>query len=239
VALVKQAQLSTGRGNFALGFRRFPPMGARARLPSASLDSGDPILARTQAADYDERRDAIVSKAAELYGQRGFLGSSIADLAETCGMSKSLLYHYFSSKEDILFEIMDGHVTALGQIAASVRDEVDPQKRLFRLTEEFMALYVPASNRHKVLLNDLDKLPAQRRKVIIAEQRVLLDAVDAILMELSQTLANKPRERRAAIMIYFGMINWTHTWFDPKGALCATEIAKLAVNIFLKGVLNL
>jgi len=196
-------------------------------------------LARTQAADYDERREAIVAKAAELYGQRGFLGSSIADLAEACGMSKSLLYHYFSSKEDILFEIMDGHVTALGKIAANVRDETDPQRRLFRLTEEFMQLYVPASNRHKVLLNDLDKLPPQRRKIVVAEQRLLLDAVDAILVELSATLANNPRERRAAIMIYFGMINWTHTWFDPKGALDTNEIAKLSVNIFLKGVLNL
>jgi len=196
-------------------------------------------LARTQAADYDERREAIVAKAAELYGQRGFLGSSIADLAEACGMSKSLLYHYFSSKEDILFEIMDGHVTALGKIAANVRDETDPQRRLFRLTEEFMQLYVPASNRHKVLLNDLDKLPPQRRKIVVAEQRLLLDAVDAILVELSATLANNPRERRAAIMIYFGMINWTHTWFDPKGALDTSEIAKLSVNIFLKGVLNL
>ena len=196
-------------------------------------------MARTQAADYDERREAIVAKAAELYGQRGFLGSSIADLAEACGMSKSLLYHYFSSKEDILFEIMDGHVTALGKIAANVRDETDPQRRLFRLTEEFMQLYVPASNRHKVLLNDLDKLPPQRRKIVVAEQRLLLDAVDAILVELSATLANNPRERRAAIMIYFGMINWTHTWFDPKGALDTNEIAKLSVNIFLKGVLNL
>ena len=196
-------------------------------------------MARTQAADYDERRDAIVSKAAELYGQRGFLGSSIADLAEACGMSKSLLYHYFSSKEDILFEIMDSHVADLGQIAARVRNEPDPRKRLFRLTEQFMEVYVPASNRHKVLLNDLDKLPPQRRKTIIAEQRVLLDAVDAILTELSPTLANKARERRAATMIYFGMINWTHTWFDPKGALDAGEIATLAVNIFLKGVLHL
>lgn len=197
------------------------------------------FLARTQAADYDDRREAIVSKAAELYGQSGFLGSSIANLAEACGMSKSLLYHYFSSKEDILFEIMDGHVAALGQIAASVRDVVDPRKRLLCLTREFMELYVPASHRHKVLLNDLDKLPAQRRKIIIAEQRVLLDAVDAILIELSETLAKKDRERRAAVMIYFGMINWTPTWFDPKGALDSNQIAKLSVNIFLKGVMNL
>jgi AcrR family transcriptional regulator len=196
-------------------------------------------LARTQAADYDERRDAIVAKAAELYGQFGFLGSSIADLAAACGMSKSLLYHYFSSKEDILFEIMDGHVTALGQVAEEVGNEADPKERLCRLTGGFMALYVHASSRHKVLLNDLDKLPPHRRKTIIAEQRALLNAIDAILVELSPTLAKKPRERRAATMMYFGMINWTHTWFDPKGALGATDIAELVVEIFLQGVLKL
>jgi AcrR family transcriptional regulator len=196
-------------------------------------------LARTQAADYDDRRDAIVAKAAELYGQFGFLGSSIADLAEACGMSKSLLYHYFSSKEDILFEVMDGHVMALGRIVEEVPDEVDPRERLSRLTQGFMALYVTASSRHKVLLNDLDKLPPHRRKTIIAEQRTLVDAIDAIVAELSPLLAKKPRERRAATMIYFGMINWTHTWFDPKGALGSADIAKLAVDIFLKGVLHL
>jgi len=196
-------------------------------------------LARTQAADYDERRDAIVDKAAELYGEFGFLGSSIADLAEACGMSKSLLYHYFSSKEDILFEIMDEHVTALVRIVDSVRNERDPKQRLNALTNGFMAIYVPASSRHKVLLNDLDKLPPHRRKTIIAEQRVLLDAVDEILTEISPTLAKKPKARRAAAMIYFGMINWTHTWLDPKGALSATEVADLAVGIFLRGVLQL
>lgn len=196
-------------------------------------------MARTQAADYDDRRDAIVAKAAELYGQFGFLGSSIADLADACHMSKSLLYHYFSSKEDILFEVMDGHVTALGDIAKRVADETDPQQRLLKLTQGFMELYVDASSRHKVLLNDLDKLPPGRRKTIVAEQRLLLDTIDEILTELSPMLAKNPRERRAATMIYFGMINWTHTWFDPRGALGANDIAKLAVNIFLKGVLSL
>jgi AcrR family transcriptional regulator len=196
-------------------------------------------LARTQAADYDDRREAIVAKAAELYGQFGFLGSSIADLAEACRMSKSLLYHYFSSKEDILFEVMDSHITALGQIAKRIADETDPKESLVRLTHGFMELYVDASSRHKVLLNDLDKLPPHRRKTIIAEQRLLVDTIDEILGELSPTLAKSPRERRAATMIYFGMINWTHTWFDPKGALGAHDIAKLVVNIFLKGVLSL
>src|ERR1700742_2245409 len=154
-------------------------------------------------------------------------------------MSKSLLYHYFSSKEDILFEVMDGHVTALGDIAKRVADETDPQQPLLSPTPGLRELCGDAPSRHKVLLNDLDKLPPGRRKTIIAEQRLLLDTIDELLTELSPTLAKNPRERRAATMIYFGMINWTHTWFDPKGALGPNDVATLAVNIFLKGVLSL
>ena len=70
-------------------------------------------MARPQAADYDDRRQGMLDRAAALYAQHGFLGASIADLAVACGVSKSLLYHYFGSKEDILFEIMSDHVEHL------------------------------------------------------------------------------------------------------------------------------
>ena len=193
-------------------------------------------MARTQAADYDERRDRILDTAAGLYAEAGFHGCSIADLAAACGMSKSLLYHYFSSKEDILFEIMAGHVGALSDVAPAVEREPDPDARLWALTLDFMELYRDASARHKVLVNDLDKLPEARRREIVAIERSLVDVVDRTIAELSPHLASRPGERRAAAMLYFGMINWTHTWYDPEGALDAGQIAALAVRIFLEGL---
>ena len=51
--------------------------------------------------------------AARLFAERGFLGTSIAELAEACETSKSLVYHYYESKEDILFDVMHSHVRAL------------------------------------------------------------------------------------------------------------------------------
>ena len=50
-------------------------------------------MARTQAPDYEERRIAIVDKAAELFARRGFTGASLSDLAAACQTSKSLIYH--------------------------------------------------------------------------------------------------------------------------------------------------
>lgn len=193
-------------------------------------------MARTQAADFDERREAIIGKAADLYAKSGFLGASIADLAEACGVSKSLLYHYFSSKEDILFEIMSSHVDALNYAADGLQQSEDAEALLRSLTHSFMALYVGASSRHKVLVNDLDKLPEARREKIVNSERRLLDTVDSILARLSEPLANSPHQRRVMTMIYFGMINWTHTWFDPRGPVNTDALADMVVSTFLHGV---
>ena len=192
-------------------------------------------MARTQAADYAERRQAILGVAARLYGKSGFLRVSIADLALACGISKSLLYHYFSSKDDILYEIMTGHVDALRQVAETVADIKDPATRLRALTRGFMALYVDATGHHKVLINDLDKLPDDRRAAIVATERHLLATVDRIVSELSKTPDPGPETRRALTMFYFGMINWTHTWFDPNGPLSADDVAELVVGMCLRG----
>jgi len=113
-------------------------------------------MARTQASDYAERRGRIVERAALLYAKKGFDGASLADLAKACKTSKSLIYHYFPSKEDILFEVMESHVHALVEAARRITKSNAPAPdKLRRLTHELMRLYVGASARHRVLLNEL------------------------------------------------------------------------------------
>jgi len=92
------------------------PNGRSIINPAGKKDS----MARTQAADYGVRREAIVEKAARLYAERGFLGASISDLAKVCRISKSLIYHYYPSKEDILFDVMHSHVRALLDTAEAI-----------------------------------------------------------------------------------------------------------------------
>src|SRR6185312_1242370 len=77
-------------------------------------------MARPQAANYDERREHIVAQAAKLYARNGFLGASIADLAAACRLTKSAIYHYYPSKEDILFDVMHSHVLALDETARRI-----------------------------------------------------------------------------------------------------------------------
>ena len=194
-------------------------------------------MARTQAADYDERKEAIVEAAAALYARRGFNGASVADLAEKCRTSKSLIYHYYQSKEDILFEVMISHVRALDEAARkAIAGEGAAALKLRRLAHAFMALYVGAADRHKVLLNELDNLDDKRRAEIVKTQRGLIEIVQRLLGEIEPKLKKRAGESYAAAMLFFGMINWTHTWFDPRGPVSADAIADMAVDVTLDGI---
>lgn len=192
-------------------------------------------MARPQSPDYDKRRDAIVAEAATLYARRGFQGASVADLAKACGASKSLVYHYFPSKEDILHEVMSAHLELLVEAAEDVMlmPGLGPRERLHALSLAFMRLYAGAADSHKVLLNELDNLPAGRRADVVARQRRIIAMVEAQIREIRPEVSGITFP---LTMLFFGMINWTHTWFHPSGAVSPKELADMAVDLMLYGL---
>jgi AcrR family transcriptional regulator len=190
-------------------------------------------MARPQSPDYDKRREAILKAAARLYARRGYNGASVADLAKACKTSKSLIYHYFPSKDDILHDVMASHLDALVAAAAAATRSGGPEEKLRALTLSFMRLYVGAQDSHKVLLNELDNLAPGVRSELIGKQRRIIAAVEALILEL------KPGTGPLALpltMLFFGMINWTHTWFRPHGRVSAESLADMAVDLMLNGL---
>lgn len=190
-------------------------------------------MARPQSPDYDKRREAIIAAAAHLYARRGFRGASVSDLAQECRTSKSLIYHYFPSKDDILYEVMAAHLDALVDAADDAMRAGGAEERLRALTLAFMRLYVGAQDSHKVLLNELDNLPPARRAEVVAKQRRIIAVVETLILEI------RPDSNPITLpltMLFFGMINWTHTWFRRDGEMNAEALAGLAVDLMLNGL---
>ena len=190
-------------------------------------------MARPQSPDYDKRRDAILAAAARLYARRGFQGASVADLASACSTSKSLIYHYFPSKDDTLHAVMAAHLDDLVDAADEAMLAGNAEERLRALTLAFMRLYAGARDSHKVLLNELDNLPPRQRAEVVAKQRRIIAVVETLIREIRPDL--NPLTLPLT-MLFFGMINWTHTWLRPQGPISAEAIADLAVNLMLDGL---
>jgi AcrR family transcriptional regulator len=188
-------------------------------------------VARPQSPDYDKRREAIVATAARLYARRGFQGDSVADLAKACDTSKSLIYHYFPAKDDILHAVMAEHLDALVDAAEGAACAGNGEEKLRTLTMSFMRHYVGAQDRHKVLLNELDNLPAAAREDVVAKQRRVIAITESIIAEVAPG-----GDSRVSAMLFFGMINWTHTWFDPAGPVMPEMLALRVVDLMLGGL---
>jgi hypothetical protein len=99
-----------------------------------------------------------------------------------------------------------------------------------------MRAYQGAEAAQKILLNEMHNLPAMRQSLVVMHQREVLDVVDGLLIALRPALRTQPTRRRPIVMMFFGMLNWTHIWFDPNGPATGEEIADLAAGMFVRGL---
>ncbi|GJL95290.1 MAG: TetR family transcriptional regulator [Hyphococcus sp.] len=186
-------------------------------------------MARRQAADYDQKRDLITKEAAKLFAKKGFDGASLSELAAACNTSKSLIYHYYTSKEAILYDVMRLHIDALLTSIDNLAQRQDEPEELFKsLARNLMRQYVGAADSQKVLLYELSNLPSQDQKDIIEKQRKIIDFAEDLLRRSAPNTKINHSHLRAHVMLFFGMLNWTHNWFKSSGAVSRDDIADMA-----------
>lgn len=193
-------------------------------------------MARTQSADYEDRREDILRAAARLFARGGYHLTSIADIARACGFSKSLLYHYFGSKEAMLEAIMASHIDLLvADVEAVLAEGGAAVLQLDRLIHRFMRHYAGAADRQKLVLNELHSLPPESARAIIAKQRRIVDAVQQLLVAIDPALGGNPARARVQTMLLFGMINWAHTWYRPAGPIGPDTLADMVMGLVTRG----
>ncbi len=194
-------------------------------------------MARPRAHDYDDKRRAILDNAALLFARNGFAGTSISQLSRRCSGSKALIYHYYESKEAILFDILNGHIRLLLEaVERAAAAHADPVARLYALSAALMRRYASADDRHTVLLNDLGALPAAQQGTIRAMERRIVALFADTLAEIHPPLAADARLRKPVAMSLLGMLNWNYTWFRKDGPLSHDDYARLATRLVLDGL---
>lgn len=193
-------------------------------------------MARPRAATYDDQREHILARAAELFARQGYTGTTMNQVATACGVTKPTLYHYFADKQSLLLHIAAGHVMRLQTLATEVEAmALTPEARLRALIERFMAAYAHAQHHHRVLTEDVRFLPEpERAQVVAVERRVVAsfaEAVVALRPELKGRALDKP-----LTMLLFGMMNWTFTWLRPDGALTYEALGDMIADLFCGGL---
>ena len=208
-------------------------------------------MARPKSATHDIKRDAILDIAAQCFADRSYPAASMNEIATACGTSKARLYHYYDSKEAILFDLMDRYTQRLLSLialtgATAQRRNLDDRAALHELIRAFLQEYESSATRHVALLNDTQFLsdspdehlgsPAiSPRELILNRQR---DVVAAVTRALRRAYPNRlnASNQTAITMMLFGMINWTFTWLRPGGPISYVAFAEEVIALLEKGL---
>jgi AcrR family transcriptional regulator len=193
-------------------------------------------MARTRSENYDEIQQGILNTACALFAQQGYMRASIADLADACRLSRGALYHYFDSKEAILFAILDAHVRRMiADVEAAMAHHSTTLDRFRAAIRAIVELNARSPNEQRLILNDLGFLAEAEQKDIKALERQLVGTVSDLLIRLDTEGKIVKRSKKVYTMMLFGMLNFSHTWYDPKGDIEPKEFADMVVDLFLFG----
>ena len=186
-------------------------------------------MARPISASHDLRRDEILNVAATCFARQSYPATSMNDIAAACGTSKARLYHYYESKEAILFDLLDRYTQKLlviiGRVQATAHRQVlDERATLHELIHAFLREYETSATRHAALLGSTQFLGDAQREVILDRERDVVAAVTHVLRRAYPERLNA-RNQTAIAMTLFGMINWTFTWLRPGGPMSYADFA--------------
>ena len=176
-----------------------------------------------------------------MFYEKGYDGASMQDIAAAVGLTKAGLYHHVSSKDTLLFEIMNYGMDILDEsVLAKVKDIQDPREKLRQTILGHIDLVVRARDMEiTVILHENRSLKGNMRKIINARKRAYIDYLEDLIARVQEQAGVQPRvSPHIAAFAVLGMINWLYQWYHLEGPIKQEQIAQAYVDFFFRGLLG-
>ncbi len=185
----------------------------------------------------EERRRHILDVAAELFVRLGYAVASMGDIASAVGIAKPTLYHYYSSKEEILDSIHDEFANLV--IALQERrigSALAPEQLLLEVMVDIFELVHSHRSYLKVFFENHSALSADSMVRIKQKRARYQGMVEDIVRRGNDSGAFGNAEPRLVALAIFGMCNWAYQWYDPEGPLSPRELAIQFWSYLVRGI---
>ncbi|MHC4102351.1 MAG: TetR family transcriptional regulator [Planctomycetota bacterium] len=188
---------------------------------------------------YDDRLNHILEAATGVIARDGYEKASMRAIAGAAGVSLAGLYHYFDSKERMLFLIEFRSFSAL---ANNLREKLhgvdDPVEQLRVMVRAHVTYFASNMAALKVCSHELDSLTGPAYEETRRIRREYYEMARSIVARIVGTGEAQELDARVATMSLFGTLNWLYRWYDPKKDRSPSGLANQISTQFLQGVLG-
>lgn len=182
-------------------------------------------------------RNDILDAAAQIFSQKGYHGTSMQDIAIAVNLQKASLYHHVTSKQEILFDLLNRGLDILTRhVEEAINEPGLPDERLRSATCAYLETLTEYQDLAAVLLLEYRSLEPDYHARHIPKrdhfEQIWRDLIQQGVEDGTYNCDHPSLSARAIL----GVLNWTVTWFRIDGPMTAKEIAEQLSELFLMGL---
>lgn len=195
-------------------------------------------MVRALAKNHNEKRQHILSTAAEVFAREGIARASMNEVARSAGISKANIYHYYDSKDALLFDILDQYLSSLrDRVCGLDLGGLTAEAKLHEVIRTILIAYEGMDKEHRIQTEGLPLLSEEKQHVLKEYQRQMVQYVTSILtLNADEDLGQNPQKAWQLTMSVFGMLNWFYQWKPIATQAERIAYAELVTELTLTGI---
>jgi AcrR family transcriptional regulator len=183
-------------------------------------------------------KERLLRVATRLFARHGFEGTSVQDIVDAAGVTKGAMYHYYGSKDDLLYEVyhqlLTMQTTRLNEI---VKGSGTPEERLRAAAIDVVVSSLDHLDDMIVFFRSLHMLPDDRQTQVRAERRAYHDQFRALVEEgMADGTFSSAVPADIVVHYYLSGVNQLGSWFRPDGPLTPTQVGEAFTDLLLGGL---
>jgi AcrR family transcriptional regulator len=164
------------------------------------------------------RREELTRTAARLFAERGYHGTSLADIAEALGIQKASLYHHIASKEDLLWEVARGGADSFHAALDAVPEDAASPEKIRIALRGHLRVVAEQLDAATVFTREWRALKGDRRAAFLAERRRYEQRIRDLFQEgVESGQLRTDLDIATAALLFLSAANWAYTWLRPGG----------------------
>lgn len=196
------------------------------------------VAAPAAATDTSDKREQILQTAQELFAEQGFRETNLNDVAERLGFRRQAVYHYFSSKDEILYELIGrARHTILHGAEWMFSTDLAPEVALAEVIRNHVRRLLSNVDLFRVQFAELGKLNGRRADGLRGQQADYVRKIAAIIAAGQKSGVFRVVPAIPHALLVLGMCNSTSEWYsDTRSHLTIDEVADYTAQLALSGV---
>jgi len=183
-------------------------------------------------------RDQVAQAAVELFAEKGYANTSVQEVVERAGVTKGAMYHYFRSKDDLLFGIYERMLSLqkdhLDEIVARGLPTADTLRAVCVDVMETSIDFLPEGT---VFFRSVHMLAPERQHEVTRRRRDYNDTFAAIITRgQSEGLYRTDIPTAVLVANFFSDVHYLSNWYSVSGKESKTQVAEQITDLFLKGI---